>query len=194
MSRGATAKITTSTIEGNECNVGSCRGNKGFSPFQEEEDGAGILFYLGGSGSSGKSSSINGNDIGIYNLLRGSEAAKTSVSNSSMAGNRYWGIALDQGSATVSNNTISGPGLVGIEIVQYDEEHQGLGKAPGREFGAKGSGKSDTITGMTACALEGLSDNGAKDPFASLTITKSLSKFSGNATEICNNNTTSKLR
>jgi parallel beta-helix repeat protein len=193
VSRGATAKITSSTIEGNECNAGSCGGNKGFSPFQEEEDATGILFYLAGSGSSVKNSTINGNDIGVYNLLRGSESAKTTLTGNSLSGNRYWGVALDQGSATVSNNTINGPGLVGIQIVQYDEEHQGLGKAPGQEFGAKGTGKSDTITGMTACALEGLSDNGPKDPFASLTITKSLSKFSGNATEICNNNTTSKL-
>jgi hypothetical protein len=193
VSRGAVAKITGSTVEGNECNVGSCGGNKGFSPFQEEEDSTGILFYLAGSGSSVKGSAINGNDIGIYNLLRGSESAKTSVTANSLKGNRYWGIALDQGSATVSNNNISGPGLVGIQIIQYDEEHQGLGKAPGQEFGAKGTGKGDTISGMSACALEGLSDNGPNDKFASLTITKSLAKFSGNATEICNNNTTSKL-
>jgi parallel beta-helix repeat protein len=193
VSRGATAKISSSTIEGNECNAGSCGGNKGFSPFQEEEDATGILFYLAGSGSSVKNSTINVNDIGIYNLLRGSESAKTSLTGNSLSGNRYWGVALDQGSATVSNNTISGPGLVGIQIVQYDEAHQGLETAPGQEFGAKGTGKNDAISGMTACALEGLSDNGPNDPFASLTITKSLSKFSGNATEICNNNTTSKL-
>jgi nitrous oxidase accessory protein NosD len=195
VSRGATAKITGSTIEGNECNVASACGpnEKGFSPWQEEEDATGILFYLAGSGSQVKGSTINGNDIGVYNLLAGSEAAKTTITGNHLSANRFWGISLDQGSALVSNNTIKGPGLVGIQIVQYGEPHQFREPEGGEEFGARGAGKGDAITGMSACALEGLSDNSSKDPAGSLTITKSLAKFSGNTSEVCDNNTSGKL-
>ena len=41
--------------------------------------------------------------------------------------------------------------------------------------------------------MEGFSDNEAGDKAGSLTLTKSLSKFSGNTTELCNNNTNGKL-
>jgi hypothetical protein len=195
VSRGATAKISGSTVEGNEClQSPACGPNeKAFSPWQEEEDATGILFYLAGGGSQVKNSTISGNDIGIYNLLQGSEAAKTTILGDQLIANRFWGVALDQGTATVSNDTIRGPGRVGIQIVQYGEPHQFKEPEAGQEFGARGSGKHDTITGMSACALEGLSDNNVKDLAGSLTITKSLAKFNENASEVCDNNTSGKL-
>src|SRR4029077_4863916 len=97
VSRGATTKISGSTIEGNECNVGSCGPNtsgfKGPEEWEEAEDSTGILFYEGGSGSTVRSSTISGNDIGVYNLLNAA-SAKTSVTGDTLTGNRYWGVAL----------------------------------------------------------------------------------------------------
>ena len=195
ISRGATAKISGATIEGNECGNASCGPNtKGFAgpeAWEEAEDGTGILFYEAAGGSSVKGSTINGNDIGIYNLLN-SASANTTVQANALNGNRYWGIALDEGSAKVNNNVLSGPGKAGIQIVQYAIAEQFHEPSRGQAAGARGTGKADTISGMS-CALEGLSDNEPGDLPASLSITKSVSKFSGNTQELCNNNTTGKL-
>jgi hypothetical protein len=192
VSRGATAKISETTIEGNECAVASCGANStGFSPWQEEEDATGILFYLSGKGSSVMKNAINGNDIGVYHLAQEETTSpQTTLTANKLSGNRYWGIALDQGLAALNRNTISGPGNVGIQIVQYDEEHNGLAK---QEFGARGTGSTDTVSGMSVCGVEGLSDNGVNDQFAQLILTKSLSKFSGNTQNTCSNNTTKKM-
>jgi hypothetical protein len=196
VSRGAVAKISGSTIEGNECNAPSCGPNtsgfKGPEEWEEAEDSTGVLFYLAGGGSSVKSSTISGNDIGVYNMTNAA-GAKTTVSGDTFTANRYWGVALDEGSALVSNNTISGPGLVGIQIVQYAKFEQFHSPSRGQAFGATGTGKADAISGMTQCAVEGFSDNEPGDIAGSLTLTKSLSKFSGNKTELCNNNTNGKL-
>jgi hypothetical protein len=192
VSRGAQAGITESKIEGNECNVASCGPNEhAFSPWQEEEDATGVLFYKEGKGSVTKTT-ISHNDIGVYSL---SEAETTtpqlSLVGDTLEANRYWGITLDQGYATVNKDTITGPARVGIQVVQYDEAHNGL--AAGQEFGAKGKGSEDTVSGMTVCGVEGFSDNGPTDQFGSLTLTNSLAKFTGNAANVCNNNTTGKL-
>jgi hypothetical protein len=48
----------------------------------------------------------------------------------------------------------------------------------GQEFGPRGTGSEDTITGMSKYAIEGLSDNQATDQFGSFTISKS--KITGN--------------
>ncbi len=193
VSRGAFAKISGAKIKGNECNVSpACGFNEfGFAPWQEEEDATGILFYLAGKGSSVKGSTISGNDIGIYHMTRegATSKAQTQISSNTLTENRYWAIALDQGFAMVSKNTIS-KGDVGIQIVQYDEEHQGLEK---QQFGPKGTGNEDAVTEMSVCGVEGLSDNGANDQFGSLSLTASMAKFSGNTANVCNNNTTGKL-
>ncbi len=57
------AKIKSSKISGNECDVVSC-GGEGFS----QEQATGLLFYGAAAGSSVASSTIEGNDIGAYYL------------------------------------------------------------------------------------------------------------------------------
>jgi Right handed beta helix region len=196
VSRGAKVKVKGATIEKNECGAPSCGPNtsgfKGPEEWEEAEDATGILFYEGAGGSSVKSSTISSNDIGVYNMLSAA-SARTLVMGNTLAANRYWGVALDEGSAKVDSNTISGPGLAGIQIVQYGKNEQFHEPKRGQEFGASGTGKSDTVSGMSKCAVEGFSDNEAGDKAGSLTLTKSLSKFSGNTTELCNNNTNGKL-
>jgi hypothetical protein len=191
VSRGAVGNITDSTIEGNQCNAASCGFSTSFSPFAEEEDATGVLFYLSAKGSSVSASTLKENDIGIYNLSKEETGTpQTTLNGDKLEANRYWGIALDQGFATLSKDSIKGSGNVGIQAVQYDEPHQGLAK---QEFGPKGTGHEDTVEGMSVCAVEGLSDNGASDQFGSVNLTSSLVKFASNAATVCNNNTTGKL-
>jgi hypothetical protein len=195
VSRGATAKISSTTIEGNECNSALCGPNtKGFGveEWEEAEDATGILFYEAASGSTVKSSTIDGNDIGIYNTLSGA-GATTAIKGNTLKANRYWGVAIDEGTANLNSNTISGPGLAGVQIVQYAKHEQFHEPSRGQAAGARGIGKSDTISGMTKCAIEGLSDNEPGDLAGSLTLANSLAKFSGNAAAVCNNNTNGKL-
>jgi hypothetical protein len=111
------AKIKSSKISGNECDVKSC-GGEGFS----QEQATGLLFYGAAAGSSVTSSTLEGNDIGAY--YRSSSATQPAspellLSKDTFSGNRYEGVALDQGDASLKSDTIEGPSEVGIEIYQY---------------------------------------------------------------------------
>lgn len=180
VSRGAVSKISESTIEKNECEASSCGPNAhGFTPWQEEEDATGVLFYFSGVGSSVSTSTIANNDIGVYHLAK-VEPTKpvTAITSDKLTANRFWAVALDQGYATVNKDTIEGPGLAGIQLVQYGTEHQFTETGKGQEFGPRGTGTEDTIANMTDWAIEGLSDNEPADEAGTFTITKS--KISGN--------------
>ena len=111
------AKIKSSKISGNECDVKSC-GGEGFS----QEQATGLLFYGAAAGSSVTSSTLEGNDIGAY-YISSAGTPPTSpellLSKDTFSGNRYEGVALDQGEASLKSDTINGPGEVGIEIYQY---------------------------------------------------------------------------
>jgi hypothetical protein len=194
VSRGAVGKIAESTMEDNECEASSCGPNEfGYSPWQEEEDATGVLFYKEGKGSYVNTSTISTNDIGVEHLAE-IEPTKpvAAITSDKLKGNRFWSVALDQGYATVNKDTIEGPSLVGIQLVQYGTEHNGVGTATsGQEFGPRGTGTEDTITGMTEWAIEGFSDNQPADEPGSFTI--SNSKISGNpggtpATSVHTNN------
>lgn len=193
VSRGATVKVSGATIEGNECGAGSCgpntHGFAGPEEWEEAEDATAILFYEAGK-SSVKRSNLNGNDIGVYNLLEA--GAKTTISGNTLKGNRFWGIALDEGAAKINSNTISGPGKAGIQIVQYAKHEEFHEPGRGQAFSAGGTGSGDAISGME-CALEGFSDNEPGDLAAALAIKHSVGKFSGNTQELCNNNSNGKL-
>jgi nitrous oxidase accessory protein NosD len=182
ISRGAEGKVISSEITGNECNHSSCGTG---SLAEEGEDSTGVLFFEEAKGSV-TGSKISKNDIGVYHYGQ----CCTSTNQATITGNtleedRYWGMVLDQGLATVTKNKIlaKGSGRVGIQLIQY----------AGQEFGANGKGAEDEINEMTKCAVEGFSDNNSGDQFASLTLTGSLAKFTGDATNVCNNNTNGKL-
>ena len=182
VSRGAEGKMIEEKITANECAAPSCGAN---TLAQEEEDAAGVLFYKESKGSVTKST-INKNDIGVYHL---GECCVTtpqaSITSNTLEEDRFWGVVLDQGVAAVSKNKIIGNNAanVGIQLIQY----------VGQENGAQGKGSEDEITGMTKCGVEGFSDNNPSDQVGSLTLTATKAKFSGNTTNVCNNNTTGKL-
>jgi hypothetical protein len=62
VSNGASARISSSTISSDECNVAVCGANA-----LTQTQSVGVLFFGAASDSSVTSSKINGNDIGVYN-------------------------------------------------------------------------------------------------------------------------------
>jgi hypothetical protein len=174
ISRGGKAKITGSTVTGNECNVAVCGPDA-----QTQTQSAGVLLFEQASGVSVSTSNISNNDIGVYDAP-GSESASAKIFGNTLEEDRYEGIVLEEGVAKVDANKIIGNGKanVGIQLLQFEED----------KFGLKATGKSDTITGMNKCAVEGLSDNKAGDKLETLSLKNSLAKFSGNAQPLCNNN------
>jgi Right handed beta helix region len=156
VSNGAQAKITGSTISGNEYNPGY--------------EATGVLFYGAAAGSSVTKSIIDDNDFGVY-YLDGLPTPPTSsqltISGDKLTNDRYASVGLDQGWATVSSDELAG-GKVGILVFQYDEQ----------QYGPKGTGSGDTISGMSEWAVQGSSDENPADHPGSFSIVKS--SISGN--------------
>jgi hypothetical protein len=165
ISRGAVAKVTESSFADNECAVVSC-GNANAA--QLEEDAAGVLFYKEGPGSTVSGSSISKNDLGVSHIT-GTETNKpqATVMTSTLVKDRYAAVMVGQGFLAVNKDKME-EGSVGILVLQF----------AGQEFGPRGTGTEDTITGMSKHAIEGLSDNEPTDQFGSFTVSKS--QISGN--------------
>ena len=161
---GAGAKISESTVSANECENPVCGPND-----LTQTQATGVLLIEEAKGTSVSKSTIEHNDIGVYHL----SAVETTRPQASISGNtlledRDEAVVLDQGFATVNENTITGPGNIGIQLLQYS----------GQAFGPKGTGNKDTITNMSEWAIQGLSDLSPSDEFGSFTITNS--KISNN--------------
>ncbi len=191
VSRGAVAKITEATITNNECDIASCGGG---SYLELEEDGTGVLFYKEGRGSWVKSSHIDENDLGVSHIAQ-SETTKpqAKITNDVMEGDRYAAVMLGQGYAIVSKDQMLN-GAVGILLLQYwappTQEWP-----PSQEFGPRGNGSEDMISGMTKHAIEGLSDENPNDQFGSFKIARSaISGNPGTLEESVFTNNPSKLR
>lgn len=172
VSAGAVAKINTSKVSGNECDNGSC-GPEGFSQTQS----TGLLFYGAGPGSSVTNSTSSGNDIGAYYLSE-SETQPASpelvLSKDAFTANRYEGVVLDQGDASLRSDTISGPGEVGIEVQQYE----------GQTLSSQSNASNTKVEGMSEAGLRVASDKAAGDIAGRFTLTKST--FVSNATVLDN--------
>jgi hypothetical protein len=128
-----------------------------------------VLLIEEAKGTSVTKSTLRENDIGFYHLA-GVETTKpqATIVSSKLEANRYEGVTLDQGFATVNKDEITGPGNVGIQVLQYE----------GQSFGPKGTGTEDKVSGMTAWAVEGLSDLAPGDEAGSFKISNSA--ISGN--------------
>jgi hypothetical protein len=179
VSSGAFAKIASSTIKGNECNLATVCGENGLTQTQS----TGVLLIEAAKGTNVIKSVIDENDIGVYNFAATEEnKPQVTISGNTLESDRFEGVELDQGFAAVNKNTIS-KGNVGIQLIQYE----------GQTFGPRGTGVEDTIEAMNDFAIEGLSDNKPGDQFGSFTVSKS--KISGNpgatpATSVSTNNPT----
>jgi hypothetical protein len=145
ISDGAVGSITTSTISGNECDASGC-GSNGL-----DDQATGVLFYGAGAGTSLTKSTLTGNDLGVYYLsLAASEptSPEVSISGNTFSSNRYEGVQLDQGKASVTKNTVQGSGEAGIEVIQYD----------GQSFAPASTASKNKISGQQV-GVEVLSDN-----------------------------------
>ena len=120
VSNGALGIIKSSTVSGNECDNAAC-GPEGFSQTQA----TGLLFYGAASGSLVTGSTLEGNDIGAYYVSSSATqptSPEVTISKDVFNGNRYEGVALDQGDASVKGDTITGPGEIGIDLFQYEAQ------------------------------------------------------------------------
>jgi len=161
---GAKGVVNTSSISGNECNVPVCAVNN-------EEQASGVLFYQSASGSNVTSSTITNNDIGAY---YGSGSATVpampafTLSKDGLTNNRYEGVVLEEGKASLKNDVINGTGKVGIDLVQLASQLSALNssatstKVEGQETAIKvESDKSALdIPGKFTFATGTLSGNG----------------------------------
>jgi hypothetical protein len=165
VSYGASGTISKSAIRNNECNHASCGPDS-----QNSYQSAGVLLFGAAAGTSVRSSTISGNDIGVY--TESSAPAEPSspefvVSTNTLENDRYEAILISQGWTTADKNTITN-GNVGIQLLQFAEQ----------AYGPKGTGSGDKVNGMSQWAVQGYSDNQPGDKFGSFTIAKS--KISGN--------------
>src|SRR5206468_999555 len=108
VSAGAT--IQGNTVTGNECNHSSC----GPDPINDTQS-TGVLLLFAQPGSTVSGNSLSANDIGVYNNAIGA----TTITGNQVRNNRYGGIFLDQGDATVSTNVVTG-GNIGVLAVSFD--------------------------------------------------------------------------
>ena len=115
ISFGGQGTVQSTAISGNECNVGGC-GPTG-------SQAAGVLFYEAAAGSKLMSSTVSSNDMGAY-YASGSSTVPASpdvtIDKDTFSGNRYEGVALEEGKALLSQDTINGPGRVGIGLYQFE--------------------------------------------------------------------------
>ena len=162
---GGSAKIKTSSVSGNECNVAVC----GPNPITQTQ-ATGVLLLAAAPGTSVSSSTISHNDIGVY--YEDEEATAPSkpqvlISSNQLNEDRYESVALGKGSATVNGNTITG-GTVGIAPLQFANE----------PYGIKSTGAKDNMSGLSSYAVNGFSDKEPTDKPGSFSITSS--HISGN--------------
>src|SRR5262249_45520368 len=98
VSRGASATVSGNIVSANECNNPQC----GADPLGDFATG--ILIFRPAPGITVTDNTFPNNDVGIYNQAQG-----TTVSGNTLTTNRFHGIILDEGDATVDTNMLSGP-------------------------------------------------------------------------------------
>lgn len=106
VSGGATATVSGNTISGNECDHSTCGPD-----YVNDYQSAGILLISPATGTVISANDISNNDIGIYNSADGS-----TIESNALTGNRYEGIFLDQGDATVRFNGVQGGNIAVIAV------------------------------------------------------------------------------
>lgn len=161
VSNGASAKIKSSKVSANECDNATC-GSDGLTQYQA----TGLLFFGAASGSSVTSTELAGNDIGAYYYSAAAtqpSSPELTLSKDAFTGNRYEGIVLDQGDALVKGGTISGPGNVGIDLLQYAEQ----------TLASQSSASGVTIEGQAVAGVKVESDKSGTDKPGRFVLSKS---------------------
>lgn len=132
ISRGAVASVYGNVVTGNECDNVNC------GAALNQDQSAGILLYNVGAGTTIVGNSVSANDMGVGSANDDATATSTTVSANTVSGNRYEGIYVGTSNnnmnATVTNNTITGPGNYGLAI------EKATGVASGNTITGNGTG------------------------------------------------------
>jgi len=145
ISFGAVGKVKTSTISGNECNAGPC------GPLGVQAQAIGVLFYQAAPGSNVASSTIKENDLGAYYASGSATVPATpdvTLSKDVLTSNRYEGVLLEEGKASLKADTINGSGRVGIDLLQ----------AAYQESASESSSTGTKISGQSEASIKVESD------------------------------------
>jgi hypothetical protein len=113
----------------------------------------------------------------VYNIETTPTAPRApavSINADTLLDDRYEGIVLDQGWASMTGDSING-GNVGIQVVQYS----------GQTYGANGNATLDTIRNESVAAVQVDSDQASADLHGVLTI--AFSDLRGNAARVLDN-------
>ncbi len=165
---GGQGSVKGSTISGNECElVGVCSS----SDLENQADG--VLFYQAAAKSGVTGSTASDNDLGVY-YSSGSATEPSSpqvkIAGDRLTDNRYEGILLEEGRASIAEDTITGTGELGIAILQ----------ASFQESASESSANKSTIEGMSVAAVGVLAEG--TGPAGTFTIKNS--SISKNAAEV----------
>jgi hypothetical protein len=163
------ATVASSTVSGNECNVGSC-GATG-------EQASGVLFFEAAKGSSVVSTTVKENDLGVYYASGSATVPATpdlTVSKDVLTSNRYEGVLLEEGKAKLTSDTINGSGRVGIDL--YQAKYQ--------ISASESSATNTSITGQSEAAIKVESDKSNQDIAGKFTFANGTA--SGNGSVLIN--------
>jgi parallel beta-helix repeat protein len=114
---GAAAQVTENTVRGHVCTNPSC----GPDPINQDQS-VGIIVEFGGRGSHISGNRVAHNDVGIYQYAA---ANCCTISENRVTNNRFFGIIIQDGNGTTSENKISG-GQVGVGVVAAAENTVGV--------------------------------------------------------------------
>jgi hypothetical protein len=160
---GGTVKSTT--VTGNECSLEPNCGATG-------EQASGVLFFEATPGSQVTNSTIRENDLGVYYASGESTVPATSevsISKDVLTSNRYEGILLEEGKASLTSDTINGSGRVGIDLFQVGTQ----------ESSSESSATKMKISGQSEAAIKVESDKEPTDKPGKFVITKSTETGNG---------------
>jgi hypothetical protein len=164
ISFGGKGTVKGTMVSGNECNVAGC-GATG-------AQAAGVLFYEAAAGSKLMSSTMSGNDMGVY-YASGSATVPASpdvtISKDVLSSNRFEAVALEEGKASLMSDTINGSGRVGIGLYQFEESLSS----------SESSANKISISGQSEAAIKVESDKQPGDKPGKFTITNSTHTGNG---------------
>jgi hypothetical protein len=178
VSDAASGQVIGSTVTGDECNYPVVCGPDALTQY----DSSGVLFYLASPGSSVIGSTVSNTDDAIYytpaqgngNQLLASLQPGLLISGDTMINDRYQGVQVEEGAASISSSLISG-GNVGIQLVQR----------AGQLTGMQVTATANTIKGESVAAAQVLSDQEPTDLPGSFTLT--LNDFASDAAGVLDN-------
>jgi nitrous oxidase accessory protein NosD len=162
---GGKATIKSTSVSGNECSLPGICGAEG-------EQASGVLFYEAAPGSSVSGSTVSENDLGVY-YSSGSKtlpsAPEVSIAKDVLTSNRYEGVELEEGKASLKTLTINGSGRVGIDLYQADYQ----------ESASESVATAVKISGQSEAAIKVESDKQPGDIAGKFLITKSTETANG---------------